>query len=117
MNHPHYDLVLSEVSIQARPNLDILGVKFGSKLSFEVDVRGIVSRVSPRIGILRLVNVYLSSPLCYCVAILHLFSQSLSIVLWCLGQLLNLTFSFLSDRHIFGGQILTDQSFLSVLPT
>ena len=32
--------------------------------------------------------------------ILHLFSQSLSIVLWCGGQLLNVTFSFFSARCI-----------------
>ena len=45
-------------------------------------------------------NVHLWTPLCYFVAILHLFSQSLSIVLRCRGQLLNVTFSFLSDRCI-----------------
>ena len=43
-----------------------------------------------------LVNVYFWTPLCYFVAILHLFSQSLSIVLRCVGQLLNVTFIFLS---------------------
>ena len=53
---PHGDLVLSAVSIRASPNLDILGVKFDSKLTFEDHVRGIVSCVSPRIGILRLVK-------------------------------------------------------------
>ena len=31
-------------------NLDILGVKFDSRLTFEDNVRGIVSRVSHRIG-------------------------------------------------------------------
>ena len=53
---PHGDSVLSGVSIRASPNLDILGVKFNSKLTFEDHVRGIVSRVSRRIGILRLVR-------------------------------------------------------------
>ena len=53
---PHSDLVLSVVSIRASPNLDILGVKFDSKLTFEDHVRGIVSRISQRIGILRLVK-------------------------------------------------------------
>ena len=38
------------------PNLDILGVKFDDKLTFENHMRGIVSRVSQRIGILRLVK-------------------------------------------------------------
>ena len=52
----HGDLVLSGVSILASPNLDILGVKFDSKLTFKDHVRGIVSRVSQRIGILRLVK-------------------------------------------------------------
>ena len=51
---PHGDLVLSGVSISASPNLDILGVKFDSRLTFEDDARGIVSRVSQRIGTLRL---------------------------------------------------------------
>ena len=56
VNPPHGDLVLSWVSICASPNLDILGVKFESKLTFEDHVRGIVSHVSQRIDILRLVK-------------------------------------------------------------
>ena len=56
MSHPHGDLVLSGVSIRASPNLDILGVKFDSKLTFEDYVRGIISRVSQIICILRLVK-------------------------------------------------------------
>ena len=55
-NPPHGNLVFSGVSICASPNLDILRVKFGSKLTFEDHVRGIVSRVSQRIGISRLVK-------------------------------------------------------------
>ena len=56
-NPPHGDLVLSGVSIFASPNLDnILGLKFDSKLTLEDHVRGIVSLVSQRIGILRLVR-------------------------------------------------------------
>ena len=68
-----------------------------------------VSRVSQRIDILRLVKWYLWTPLCYFVAILHLFSQSLSIFLWCGSQLLNVTFSFLRARclSIFGGLALS----------
>ena len=49
---PHGDLFLSVVSSQASPNLDIHGVKSDS----EDHVRGIVFRVSQRIGILRLVK-------------------------------------------------------------
>ena len=52
----HGGLVLTGVSLRASLNLDILGLKFDSKLTFEDHVRGIVSRVSRRIGILRLVN-------------------------------------------------------------
>ena len=46
VNPPHGDLVLSGVSICASPELDILGVKFDSMLTFEDQVRCIVSRVS-----------------------------------------------------------------------
>ena len=56
MSPPHGDLVLSGVSIRAGPNLIILGVKFDSKLIFEDHVHCIVSRVSQRIGILKLVK-------------------------------------------------------------
>ena len=44
LSPPHGDLVLSGVSIRAGPNLDILGVKFDSNLTFEYNVRGIVFR-------------------------------------------------------------------------
>ena len=63
MNPYHVDLVLSGVSISAIPNLDILGVKFASKPTFEDHVRGIVSHVSQVIGILRLVPE--ECPLCH----------------------------------------------------
>ena len=56
VNPPHGGLVLSWVSICASANLDILGVKFDSRITFEDHVRGIVSRVSQRIGILRFVK-------------------------------------------------------------
>ena len=56
LNPPHCDLVLSGVSIRDGSNLDILGVNFDSKLTFEDHACGIVSRVSQRIGILRLVK-------------------------------------------------------------
>ena len=50
MNPPHGDLVLSGVSIRVSPNLGILCVKFDIKHTFEDHVRGIVCRVSQRIG-------------------------------------------------------------------
>ena len=71
MNPLHDDLVLSGVFICASPNLDILGVKFDSRHTFGDHVRGIVSRVSQRIGILRLANhVFLNTSvlLCCCYA-------------------------------------------------
>ena len=39
VNPPHGDLVLSEVSICVSPNLEILGVKFDGRLTFEDHVR------------------------------------------------------------------------------
>ena len=51
---PHGDFVLSGVSNGASSNLDILGMKFDSKLTFNDHVCGIVSRVPHRIGILSL---------------------------------------------------------------
>ena len=56
MNPPHGDLVLSGVSILISPYFDILGMKFDSKLTFEDHVNGIVSCISQRIDILRLVK-------------------------------------------------------------
>ena len=78
VNPPHGDLVLSLVSIRDSPNIDILCVKFDSKFTFEDHVRGIVSRVSQTIGILRLVKRIFVDTSAF-VVILHLFSQSLSI--------------------------------------
>ena len=43
---PHGDLVWSWDSIRASPDLDIIGVKFDSKFTFEYHVHGIVFRVS-----------------------------------------------------------------------
>ena len=56
VNLPQGNLVLSGVSIFTSPNLDILGVKFNSKLAFEDHAHAIILRISQRIGILRLVK-------------------------------------------------------------
>ena len=94
------DLVLSEVSIRAIPNLDILGVKI-DKLTFEDHVRGIVSRVSQRIGILRLVKrIFVDTSVLLRCYFAYLSPNPWSIVRRCGGQLLNVTFSFLSERCI-----------------
>ena len=47
----HGGLLMTGISICARPNLDIRGLKFDSKLKFEDHVRSIVSRVLQRITI------------------------------------------------------------------
>ena len=51
VNPPQGELVVSGVSIFAGPNLDILRMKFDSRLTFKDHVRGIVSSVSQIIGI------------------------------------------------------------------
>ena len=56
MSPPHGDLLLYGVSIRASSNLDVLVVKFESKLIFEDHVLGIVFHVSHGMGIVRLVK-------------------------------------------------------------
>ena len=53
---PHGDLGLAGVPILSNPSLDILGVRFDCRLTFESHVLGVVSQVSQRIGILRILN-------------------------------------------------------------
>ena len=100
VNPPHGDLVLSVVSICASPNLDILGVKFDNRLTFEGHLRGIFSLVSQRIGILRLMKrvfVDISVLLCCYCAFVFLIIDYCSPV-W--GLLLNVIFSFSIARCI-----------------
>ena len=74
MKPPHDDLVLSGFSISASPNLDILGLKVDRKVTFEDHVRGIISCVSQKIGILRLMKrVFVDTPAllrCYYAVVL-----------------------------------------------
>ena len=100
VSHPHGDLALSGVCIRACSRLDILDVKFVSKFTLKDHMHGIISLVSQRIGILKLVKRVFVDSLCHFVAILHLFSKCLSIVLRCGGQLLSVTFNLLSARCI-----------------
>ena len=76
VNPIHGDIVLSGDSICTSPNLDILSLKFDSTLTFGDHVRGIVSRVSQRIGILRLVKrVFVDTSVlirCYCTFVLKI---------------------------------------------
>ena len=58
---------LSGVPILSNPCLDILGARFDCKLKFESHVRGVVSWVSQRIGILMMVNrVYADTSVLHC---------------------------------------------------
>ena len=117
VNPPHGDLVLSGVPICASPNLDILGVKFDSRLTFKDHVCGIISRVSQRIGILRLVKCEFvdTSVLlrCYYAFVLRIlqfcsafvFSQSFSFGLF-FGVLLLMSSAASRASGIFSGQAL-----------
>ena len=96
VNPPHENLVLSGVSICASP-IYILEVKFDSRHTFEDHVHGIISCVSERIGILRLVKPAIVA--CFEVGEA---CRSLCIVLRCGGLLLNVILSFLSTRCIRG---------------
>ena len=77
VNTPNGDLVFFEDSIHTCPNLDILGIKFDSMLTFEDHVRGIVSRVSQRIGILSsVIHIFLDTSVllcCYYAFVLLIF--------------------------------------------
>ena len=115
MNPPYGDLVLSGVSIYASPNLDILGVKFDRRLNFDDHVRGIVSRVSQRIGISRLVNrVFVGTSVlfrCYYAFVLPILEYSSRV--WgsaaeCHPQLL--------ERQVYSvARLCPDQAFLLLL--
>ena len=112
------DLVLYGVSICASLNLDNLGVKVDSRLIFEDRVRGIVSRVSQRIGILRLAKRVIvdTSVLLRCYYAFVLRISDLSIVLRCGGLLLNVIFSFSNDKCIrWPGFALIKLSFRCVI--
>ena len=80
MNPPHGDMVFSGVSIRDSKNLDIISVKFDIKLTFKNHVLGIVSRVSQRIGTLRLVKHIFVDTIFYFVAY---FAYVLPILEYC----------------------------------
>ena len=76
MNPPQGDLVLIKNSIHASPKLDIFAVKFDSKLTVEDNVCSIVSRLSQRIGILRLVKRIFCGDLCVTSLLLCICSRN-----------------------------------------
>ena len=100
MNPRNVDLVLCGVTIRASPNLDILGIKFDSKLTFEDHVLVLCPVSLSELVFWGWWSASLWTPLCYFVAMMYLFSQSQSIFLGCEGQLLYVTFSFLSARCV-----------------
>ena len=96
----HGDLVLSGFFIRACPNPDILGVKFESKLTLEDHMRDIISRVSQRICILRLVKrVFVDTSLlfrCYFAFVLPILEYCCSV--W--KSVADVIFSFSNARCI-----------------
>ena len=108
------NLVLAGVSICASPNLDILGVKFHSRVTFEDHVRGIVSCVSQRISILRLVkrvfvdtSVLLRFFYAFVLPIFEYYSPVWESVIECHFQLL--------ERQVYSrASLCHDQTFLSL---
>ena len=97
-NPRHGDLILSRASISDSPNLDILGVEFDSRLTFEDHVRGIVSCVSQRIIILCWKCVFMDTS----VLLRFYYAFVLPLLEYCSqvwGLLLNVILSFLSLGH------------------
>ena len=107
----HGDLVLSGVSIRASPNLDILGVKFINKLIFEYHMRGIVSSVSQRIGILRLVKC-ICGHLCVTSMLFCICSPNPWLLFSGVGVSCWMSPSASWAPGVFSCQALSDQSFL-----
>ena len=99
---PHGDFVLSGVSILASSNLNVLHVKFDSKLTFEGHVHGSVSHVSQRIGILRLVkHIFVDTFVllrCYFTFVLPILEYCFHV--W--ESAAECTFCFLTARCIWG---------------
>ena len=86
---------------------------FDIKITFEDYVRGIVPVSLTELVFLGWWRVYLCTPLCYFVVVMHLFSKSLSIVLWFGGQLLCRL--QLLERQVYSvSRLSLDQSFLSL---
>ena len=112
---PHYgDLVLSGVFICASPNLDILGLKFDSRLTFIYHVCGIVSHVSQRIGILRLVkHVFVDTSVLRCWS----YAFVLTILEYCSpvwGSAAECHFQLLGRQVYSVARLFPDQTFLSL---
>ena len=121
VNPPLGDLVLSGVSTCASSNLDILGTKFDGKFTFEDHVRGIVSRVSERIGVLRLAkHIFVDTCwICfsYYIAIALLFVFILPILEYCFPVWVSAAecyLQLLESQVCSVARLWHDQSFLSL---
>ena len=115
MNLPKGEFVLSGVSICASQNLDILGVKFDSWLTFKDHVRGIVSRISHWIiGILRLVTrVFVDTSVllrCYYAFVLPILEYCSPA--W--GSAAECHLQFLEHQVYSVATLCPDQTFLSL---
>ena len=112
--NPLRDYILSGVSIHAGHNLYILGVKFDIKLTFEDHVRGIVSRTSQRIGILRLVKlIFVNTSVLLCC----FYSFVRSILEYCSalsGSAAEYHLQLLERQVYSVSRLSPDQSFLSL---
>ena len=109
VNPPYGDVVLSVVSIPSSPNLDILGVKFDNKLTFEGHMRGIVSSISLREFTFYLgwCNVYLLRHLCVTSLLFCYCSPVWGSAAECHSQLL--------ESQVYSlARLCPDQSFLSL---
>ena len=113
VNPPHGDLVMSRVSIRNIPNLDILFVKFDSKITFKELVWGIVSRVSQRIGILKLVKrIFVDTSVllrCYFAFVLPILEYCSPV--WGCSCWMSPSASWAPG--VFSASLCSDQSFLS----
>ena len=113
VNPPHGDLGLSGVSICTCPNLYILGVKYDSKLTLKDHIHGIVSHVSQRIGILRLLkHVFVDTSV-----LLRLYSAFVLILEYCSPVLRSAAecHLLLFDLQVYSvARPCNDQTFLSL---
>ena len=114
VNPPRGDLVLSMVAIRASPNLEIFGVKFDSKFTFEDHVCSIVSRVSQTICILRLVkHIFLDTS----VVLRSYYTFFLPIIEYCSllwGSAADGHLRFLERQVYSVPRLCHDQTFLSL---
>ena len=94
----------SGVSIRASPNIDILAgnliASSPSKTMWVGDIEILFPASLRELVFWGWSNAYLWRQMCYFVSILHLFSQSLTIVLRCVSQLPNATFQVYSVARL-----------------